>query len=127
MIWRSTNTPSAAGCVSKSSLNTFSLIHLWALVICLGALSASVQAKDARTAIVLFDGTTGPAYVQISGLTLNGKNDVRVCEGASKFDKRTYDTFPKIQLAGASYLQRDSDGVLRLTATSKPVCIVPNS
>jgi hypothetical protein len=127
MIWRSTNTPSAAGCVSKFSCNPSFLIHVWAVVVCLAVLSASVQAKDARTAIVLFDGTTGPAYVQINGLTLNGKSDVRICDGASKFDKRTYDTFPKMQLAGASALERDGDGVLKLTANSRQVCIVPNS
>ncbi|HEX4662819.1 MAG TPA: hypothetical protein VH196_00425, partial [Terriglobales bacterium] len=119
--------PSAAGCVSKSSRYPFSFIHIWAVVVCLALLSASVQAKDARTAIVLFDGPTGPAYVQISGLTLNNKNDVRVCDGVSKFDKRTYDTFPKMQLAGASALERDGDGVLKLTANSRQVCIVPNS
>ncbi|MFL6437058.1 MAG: hypothetical protein ACJ71Q_05715 [Terriglobales bacterium] len=113
--------------MSKSSRNPFSLTHVWAVVVCLGALSASVQAKDSRTAIVLFDGTTGPAYVQISGLTLNGKNDVRVCDGVPKFDKRTYDTFPKVQLASAGSLERDSEGVLKLTVGSKPVCIVPNS
>jgi hypothetical protein len=127
MISQTNHAPSAAGCVSKSNRNTFSITHFSPVVVCLALFSATLQAKDARTAIVLFDGTTGPAYIQISGLTLNGKNDVRVCEGTSKFDKRTYDTFPKIQLAGASSLQRDSDGVLRLTATSKPVCIVPNS
>jgi hypothetical protein len=127
MIWLSPNTPSAAGCVSKSSRNAFSFKCFSAVIVCLGVFAASVQAKDSRAAIVLFDGAAGPAYVQISGLTLNGKNDVRVCEGVAKFDKRTYDTLPKMQLAGASSLERDSDGVLKLTGNFKSVCIVPNS
>jgi hypothetical protein len=76
-------------------------------------------------AVVVFDGSSGPAYAQIIEWTLNGKTELRNCEGAVNFDKRGYDEFPKMQLAGASSLERGADGVLRLTLNSKPVCVVP--
>ncbi|HKF22589.1 MAG TPA: hypothetical protein VKE93_13540 [Candidatus Angelobacter sp.] len=92
------------------------------------ASSISAFAKDATTAaIVLFDGPKGAAYVQITGITINGKTELRVCDGVSKFDKRAYDSFARIQLTGATSLERGSNGVLTLTVTSSPVCVVPGS
>src|SRR5262249_42585159 len=91
------------------------------------AVSIRGSAKDPPSAaIVLFDGTQGAAYIQITGMTVNGKTDLKVCDGAPKFDKRTYDAFPHIQLAGATSLERGSNGVLTLTVNSSPVCVVPN-
>jgi hypothetical protein len=84
-------------------------------------------AKDNPAAIVLFDGPKGAAYVQIINFTVNGKADVRVCDGAPKFDKRAYDAFAHIQLAGASSLERGSNGALTLTVNSEHVCVVPNN
>ena len=90
------------------------------------AAAIPASAKDTPAAIVLFDGAKGPAYIQITAMTVNGKTDLRVCDGAPKFDKRTYDAFPHIQLAGATSLERGSNGVLTLTVNSSPVCVVPN-
>ena len=54
--------------------------------------AASLQAANTRmTAIALFDGSDGPAYVQISGVTLNGKTELRMCDGVTKIEKRNYD------------------------------------
>lgn len=86
------------------------------------------QAKDAPvTAIALFDGPSGPAYVQVGGLLLNGKSELRVCDGAPKINKTGYDSFPKIQVAGAATLERAQDGVLTLNTGGKDVCIVPGN
>lgn len=93
------------------------------------ALLATVaQAKDAPvTAIALFDGPSGPAYVQLIGLLLNGKTELRVCDGVPKINKTAYDNLVRTQLAGATSLERADDGVLTLTAGAKPVCVVPGN
>lgn len=104
-----------------------SLLHLLgaALAVCLLMVSAA-QAKDPPlSAIVLFDSTAGPAYVQITGVSLNGKTELRVCTGVSRIDKKIYGTLTRIFLKGAASLERTADGVLMLTADSGPVCVVP--
>src|SRR6185312_4461734 len=77
-------------------------------------------------AVELYDSATGPAYAQIVGVTLNGKTELRVCDGMTKFDKHGYDSMSKVQLAGASALSRGSDGGLTLTVNAKSVCVVPS-
>jgi hypothetical protein len=99
-----------------------------AALLCFVLLSLTANAKDNhQTAIILFDGPNGPAYVQMTGLTVNGKTELRVCDGAPKFDKRAYDNFLKTQLAEASSLERSADGVLTLMVNSKAICVVPNN
>ncbi|HEV2961528.1 MAG TPA: hypothetical protein VG649_06865 [Candidatus Angelobacter sp.] len=110
--------------------------HLWLFQIlvvafCFGLLAVSVQAKDAPpiNAIALFDGPNGPAYVQINGLMINAKTELRVCDGVAKLDKKTYDKLPKIQLQGATSLERGQNGVLSLAgAPGAPgtSCVVPS-
>ncbi len=95
-----------------------------------GILAGSVfaSAKDAPTAaIVLFDGAQGAAYVQITGVTLNGKTEVRLCDGVSKFDKNAYNALPRAPFAGASSLQLREDGALTLTVNAQPECVVPSN
>jgi hypothetical protein len=90
--------------------------------------SVSAHAKDASaTAVVLFDGTQGAAYVQIMGMTLNGKTEVRLCDGVSRFDKSAYNALRRTPFTGASSLQRGEDGVLTLTVNAKPLCVVPSN
>ncbi|MBZ5504464.1 MAG: hypothetical protein LAO78_03155 [Acidobacteriia bacterium] len=92
------------------------------------AFALSSFAKDAPlSAIVLFDSRTGPGYVQATGVTLNGKTELRSCDGVPKFDKRSYDVLPRVQLKVSSILERDADGVLMLTMEgAKPFCVLPN-
>jgi len=79
------------------------------------------------TAIVLFDSPNGPSYVQLSGVTLNGKTELRTCDGVLKFDKKTYDVMPRVQLKPGSVLERNADGVLMLSMDgAKPFCVVQN-
>ncbi len=98
-----------------------------AVVLVLGA-SITTYAKDVSlTAVVLFDGPQGAAYVQITEAALNGKIEVHSCDGVSRLDKNTYNRLPRASLAGASSLQRGADGVLTLTANGKSVCVVPSN
>jgi hypothetical protein len=89
---------------------------------------ASCCAKDSPLiAIVLFDTQNGPSYLQVSGLTLNGKIELRACSGIASFDKRAYDSMPRVQLKAGSTLERLPDGVLMLSSEgAEPVCVVPN-
>jgi len=89
--------------------------------------AVSTHAATRMTAIALFDAPDGPAYVQISGVTLNGKTELRMCDGVSKIEKRNYEMLFKVQFVGATSLERGDDGVLRLIVNSKPFCVVPGS
>ncbi|MGD0507455.1 MAG: hypothetical protein ABSA27_06650, partial [Terriglobales bacterium] len=98
------------------------------VVVLVGGASITTYAKDASlTAVVLFDGPQGAAYVQITEAELNGKIEVRSCDGVSRLDKNTYNGLPRASLAGASSLQRGANGVLTLTANGKSVCVVPSN
>jgi hypothetical protein len=96
-------------------------------IVVIGA-SVSALAKDApATVVALFDGTAGAAYVQLVGMTLNGKTEVRLCDGVSRFDKNAYNALPRATFTGASSLQRGADGVLTLTVDAKTLCVVPSN
>ncbi|MGD0415906.1 MAG: hypothetical protein ABSA80_11170 [Terriglobales bacterium] len=98
------------------------------VVLLVGGASITTYAKDASlTAVVLFDGPQGAAYVQITEAALNGKIEVRSCDGVSRLDKNTYNGLPRASMAGASSLQRGADGILKLTVNGKSVCVVPSN
>ncbi len=108
----------------NSARHTLLLLFVLAAIF----LSASAHAKETPvTAIALFDGPSGPAYAQIAGVTLNGKSELRICDGVPKMDKRAYDNLPKTQLAAAVSLERGEDGVLVLNVNAKPMCVVPGN
>jgi len=85
--------------------------------------------KDAPvTAIILFDGHIVPAYVQLTGVTLNAKAELRVCDVTAKIDKRSYDLLPRVQLRVGTAIERNSDGVLMLVSEGvSPACVVPSN
>ena len=101
------------------------------LVLCLLAaflLQGFAGAKENPvTAIALFDSPSGPAYAQITGLLLNGKSELRVCDGVPRINKTAYETMLRVQLAAGTSLQRGADGILTLSMNNKPVCIVPGN
>ena len=113
-------TPAGNGVLVRCTRQTVFVVILVAFSIC-------AVAKDSTTAIVLFDGPHGAAYVQLTGVTLNGKTELRVCDQVASFDKVTYKNFLRVPLSGASSLQRAQDGVLTLTVNGKPVCVVPSN
>lgn len=99
------------------------------IVACLvGFLAASASAKDVPlTAIVLYDAPSGAAYVQMTGVLLNGKTEVRTCDPATKMDKSAYGKASKIQMKGATTLERTSEGVLMMAWDEKPICVLPSN
>src|SRR5262249_28290174 len=96
------------------------------ILLCLCVQSITVAGAAPANGVLLFDGPQGAAYIQITNVALNGKAEVRTCEGIAKFDKNAYDALPKANLTGATSLQRAKDGTLTLTVSGKAVCAVPN-
>ena len=91
--------------------------------------SPAVHAKEAPlTAIELFDGPNGAAFVQVSELLINGKAEVRSCGGATQINKSTYGKLAKIALnSSVTALERDANGVINLTRGSAAECVVPSN
>src|SRR5208282_5905966 len=128
--WKTISFPSPSKQPSEVSiLERYSVAVVLVIVLVLvGGVSITAHAKDTSlTAVVLFDGPQGAAYVQITEAALNGKIEVRSCDGVSRLDKNTYNGLPRASLAGASSLQRGADGVLTLTANGRSVCVVPSN
>ena len=76
--------------------------------------------EPSLTAIELYDGASGAAYVQLAEVLINGKAELRDCsqsQGGS-IDKSTYGKLPKITLTAGDVLERGSDGVLRYTTNN---------
>jgi hypothetical protein len=100
-----------------------------AIASCLVGLPAkSAPAKDAPlTAIVLYDAPNGAAYVQMTGVMLNGKTEVRPCDPAAKMDKSAYGKSSRILMKGATSLERTFDGLLMMSWGDKPICVLPTN
>jgi hypothetical protein len=126
--WKTISFPSRSKRLAEISRLERSCRAVALVVVLVGGASIAAYAKDASlTAVVLFDGPQGAAYVQITEAALNGKLEVRSCDGVSRLDKNTYNGLPRVSLAGASSLQRGADGVLTLTVNGKSVCVVPSN
>ena len=95
---------------------TSSRVLLIAALSCLG-ISLPVTAAKGPTlnAIELYDGPSGPAYVQLADVLINGKVELRVCASAESnpIDKSAYGKFSKLTIAAGATLERDSTGILR--------------
>lgn len=87
-----------------------------------------LQSKEATlTAIELYDGPAGPAYVHITDVLINGKIELRNCAGASRIDKSSYGKLPKILLAPGNSLEFTSEGTLQLLKDGAALCVVPSN
>jgi len=89
----------------------------------------AVHSKDVPlSAIELFDGPNGAAYVQLSDLLINGKAEVRSCGGATQINKSNYGKLAKIALnSSVTSLERDAKGTMNLTRGSAAECVVPSN
>jgi tetratricopeptide (TPR) repeat protein len=95
----------------------------------LGIFSPIAEAKGpSLNAIELYDGPSGPAYVQLAEVLINGKLELRSCASmdANPIDKSAYGKMPKLTIAAGGILERDGNGVLRYgTSDSPATCVVP--
>ena len=96
-------------------------------VLLLGLLSGSAPAAKVPelSAIEVYPAGDSQAYVQISGFTLNGKNEVHLCTAGQQINKNSYGKLPKLTLAPNWSLERAKDGVLLLSRGGAPECVVP--
>jgi hypothetical protein len=80
------------------------------------------------SAIELFDGPNGASYVQITGLLINGKTELRACGGATQINKSNYGKLAKIALTSAvTSLERDPAGTMNLKLGTESQCVVPSN
>jgi hypothetical protein len=95
----------------------------------LGLHSQAASAKEVSlTAIELYDGASGPAYIQLQNVLINGKIELRDCTsaGTAPIEKSAYNKLDKLNLGVGGVLDRGADGVLRYSAAGgPPVCVVP--
>jgi len=85
-----------------------------------------VHAKEAPlTAIEIYQGPNGPAYLHITDVLINGKAELRSCEGMATIDKSNYGKLPKVTLTTGMSLEYKTDGALTLTGDSSSLCVVP--
>jgi tetratricopeptide (TPR) repeat protein len=98
------------------------------LLLTLAAIPA-VHSKDVPiTAIELYDGPNGAAFVQLTGLLINGKAEVRSCAGVAQINKSNYGKLPKIAFSpSVTSLERDAKGTMTLTHGAEPECVVPTN
>jgi hypothetical protein len=95
-------------------------------VVLLGLLPGSAFAKTPElSAIEVYPTGDAHGYVQISGFTLNAKNEVHICTGVPSISKNNYGKLPKILLGPGMSLERAKDGMLLLTRGGAPECVVP--
>ena len=89
----------------------------------------AARSKEAPlTAIELFDGSTGAAFVQVTDLLINGKAEVRSCGGATQINKSTYGKLAKIPLnTSVTSIERDAKGIMNLTRGTASECVVPSN
>lgn len=77
------------------------------------------RAKEpALTAIMLYDTPDGVSYLQVTGVLINGKLEMRHCSqcSAAPLDKSSYGKLQKFFLAPGMTLSRGEDGVLRVSS-----------
>ena len=114
------------GRISGSSLRAF----VMGIVIA-GSLGPRSWSKEpSLIAIELFDGASGPAYVQVTDVLINGKTELRICAGAESgsIEKSGYNKFPKTGMGPGGVLERGADGILRYTQAGGPAtCVVPEN
>ena len=104
---------------------TKSVLHSSLVVLAVPA----VQSKDVSiTAIELYDGPNGAAFVQLTGLLINGKAEVRSCTGVPQINKSNYGKLPKVALSPSlTSLERDAKGTMTLKRGSESECVVPTN
>jgi hypothetical protein len=98
------------------------------VAICLSVMLSSSWAKDVPvTGVLLYLVGTGYGYVQVTGLLINGKTELRACS-TDPIDKSVYRNLNKFTLATVKTLERMPDGKLMAAfGDAAPVCVLPGN
>jgi hypothetical protein len=90
--------------------------------------AGSAHAKEpALTAIELYNGPSGPAYVQVSYFLINEKAEVRLCGSEPRIDKSEYGKLTKVTLGPGVSIEAGKDGAWTLTQNGTSSCVVPSN
>ena len=114
----------------KSSGSSLRAILAFGAIVLAGSGLTAGAKEPSLTAIELYDGASGPAYVQLADVLINGKAELRSCAGAESgpIEKSAYNKFPKLGMAPGGVLERGSDGVMRYgTGGGQAACVVPEN
>ena len=105
------------------------LTRVWLALLLIVLAVPAVHSKDVSiTAIELYDGPNGAAFVQLTGLLVNGKTELRSCAGVTQINKSNYGKLPKVTLsASVTALERDAKGTMTITRGSESECVVPTN
>ena len=102
------------------------LVLAW---VCLGWYAPAAWGKEIPlTAIELYDGPSGAAYVQLADVLINGKTEMKDCSpfASGGVDKSGYGKMARVLLVPGGVLERGADAVLRYSSPSGlTVCVVP--
>jgi hypothetical protein len=102
------------------------LVLAW---VCLGWYTPAAWGKEIPlTAIELYDGPSGAAYVQVADVLINGKTEMKDCSAYASggVDKSSYGKMARVLLVPGGVLERGADGVLRYSSPSgQTICVVP--
>src|ERR1035441_8924502 len=113
------------------SKRSFLLKAVALAVLTLGWHAPAALAKQVSlTAIELYDGPSGAAYLQLADVLINGKIEMRDCTPSISFsiDHSTYGKMEKLMLGPGGVLERGGDGVLRYDAgQGQAVCVAPEN
>ena len=109
----------------RASLKRYAEYALALGAILLMALPAS--AKDTGLAgVMVYPGPDGMAYVQFTGLLINGKLEFRAC-GPPTLNKNIYNHLPKEAAVGLKSLERMPDGSLQAEFGNETAkCVLPS-
>ncbi len=111
------------GLIPKASFAFFS-----AALLSLSFASVSAYGKDAPlSAVELYDGPSGPAYVLISDVTINTKIELRGCGSSDKITKNAYGDSQKVVLGPGMSLEYTAADGLVLTKDGAPSCVAPSN
>ncbi|MFZ1083759.1 MAG: hypothetical protein WAN35_02195 [Terracidiphilus sp.] len=97
--------------------------------LCAGWFAPSASAKDIPlTAIELYDGASGASFVQLTGVLINAKAEMKDCTPfqSGTVDKSSYGKMGRVVLAIGGVLERGADGVMRYSSGyGQTVCVAP--
>lgn len=88
--------------------------------------SAALAKEPSLTAIELYDGPSGAAYVQLTDVLINAKAEMRECASCANapIDRSTYNKQDRLSLAAGGILERGSDGVMRYSVGGGTAVVV---
>ena len=112
----------------RSSLGAAALRAALVLVF-LSVAVAGAWAKDAPiTGVMLSGAGDSMTYAQVTGFLVNGKTELRACNGTGGIDKSAYKNLAKVNLTSLKSLERLADGsMVAESAEGASTCVVPSN